>query len=344
MLQHSEQCAQDGLAGILVSPRAAAYHDSEAADKYLVDTGRMENSSSMTLRQALAEPGVLISDGAMGTELGKLGLGTALGDEWNLTHPERVMSVHRGYVEAGSQLISTNTFNANRFALARHGLSDKQKEIAKQGASLAKQVMGNGGWVMGSVGPCGGFLEPLGKVKGPELEDSLRIQIDALLEGGVDGILLETMTALPEVEVAVRVARERKAPCVLATCSFDPNKRGPRTMMGVAPEEFAKVATEEGADVIGANCGRLTEASDFVQLIVGLHSVSSLPVIIQPNAGQPRIEQGRTCYKLSPQEMAESVRVIAGYAKIVGGCCGSTPEHIRAFGEEMRTRSVCTAP
>ena len=290
-----------------------------------------------TLAQpALAPPDVLISDGAMGTELGRHSLGSALGDEWNLAHPERVIAVHRSYVEAGSQLITTNTFNSNRFTLARHGLSNKQSEIAKKGALLARQVMAKGGWVMGSVGPCGGILEPLGKIKVSALEESLRVQIDALLEGGVDAILLETMTALREVEIAVRIARERKSPLVFVTCSFDPNKRGPRTMMGVSPEEFAKVSAQEGADAVGANCGRLTEASDFVELIVALRSVSSLPVIVQPNAGQPTVENAQTVYRVGPQEMAERLCVIARHAKIVGGCCGSTPEHIRVFRERMQ--------
>src|SRR5208283_5548372 len=135
----------------------------------------------MTLKEALSCDGILISDGGMGTELLNLGLGSTLGEEWNLAHPDRVKSVHQHYVNAGAQLITTNTFSANRFVLAKHGLLSKQAEIARTGAAIAKEVINGHGWVLGSVGPCGDFLKPLGKVIVAELEDSLRVQIGALL-------------------------------------------------------------------------------------------------------------------------------------------------------------------
>jgi 5-methyltetrahydrofolate--homocysteine methyltransferase len=289
----------------------------------------------MTLKEALASEQVLISDGGFGTELQKLGLGSVLGDEWNLSHPEHVKSVHRRYVDAGSQLITTNTFSSNRSTLAKHGLENKQAEIARAGAAIAKQAIGNRGWVMGDVGPNGEMLKPLGKATVAELEESLRVQIGALLEGGVDAILIETMTAIQEVEVAVRVARQMKAPCIVATCAFDPFKVGPRTNMGVTPQQFAKVAAQEGADVIGANCGKLAEFADFMQLIEGFRSATDLPIIIQPNGGKPTLQDGKFVYTITPEAMADLMLQISQHAKIVGGCCGTNPDHIRAFRDKL---------
>lgn len=297
----------------------------------------------MTLKEALAGDGVLISDGGLGTELHKLGIGTALGEEWNLSHPDRIESVHRRYVEAGSKLITTNTFSANVPTLARHGLESKLAEFNRAGAAIARRALAGSGWVMGDVGPCGELLQPLGKMTLPELEASLRLQIAALLEGGVDAILIETMTALEEVRAAIRVARELNAPCIMATCAFDPFKVGPRTNMGVSPEKFAKMAMEEGANVVGANCGKLTEASQFDDLMDRLRSVTQLPLLIQPNGGKPTLEGGKFVYTIRPEAMGELMAQIARRAKIVGGCCGTNPDHIRAFRDRVVARQASPA-
>jgi methionine synthase I (cobalamin-dependent) len=295
----------------------------------------MREMGYMNLREALASDGVLICDGGLGTELQKLGIGSALGEEWTLTHPDLVKSVHARYVEAGANLITTNTFGANQHTLARHGLAAKQAELNLAGAAIAREAVAGRGWVLGDVGPCGQFLAPLGKVTIPELEVSLRVQIGALLEGGVDGILIETMTALDEVRAAIRVARELKAPCIIATCAFDPFKVGPRTNMGVRPEQFAKLAAEEGVDAVGANCGRLGELSEFNDLINHFRSATDLPLIIQPNGGKPTLENGKFVYTISPEEMGELMFQISRQAKIVGGCCGTNPDHIRAFRDKL---------
>ncbi len=287
----------------------------------------------MTLREALKQNRLLVSDGGIGTQLQQLGLEPGgCGDEWNLTNPEKVASVHRNYVAAGSQLITTNTFGSNRFVLANYGLEGKQREIAIAGARIAKEVMGDAGWVMGSVGPCGGMLQPIGEVDAAELERSLRVQIAALIEGGVDAVLIETMTAIDELELSVRVAREVGAQLIIASCAYDETKVGPRTMMGATPEKCVEVALEAGADVIGANCGTLASVDDFVDLVARLRAVSGdTPVILQPNGGQPTLEGDRIVYHVSPEEMAQRLARLGTEVNIIGGCCGTAPAHIHAL-------------
>lgn len=290
----------------------------------------------MTLREAIEQKGLLYSDGGFGTELQKLGLElNSCGDLWCLTHPDRVAQVHRQYADAGSSLVSTNTFSTNRFALAKHGIADKQAEIARAGARIAKEVMAGRGWVMGSIGPCGELLEPVGPVKPDELRDSLRVQVGGLLEGGADAILFETMSALDEIALGLEVAQELNAPCVLVTGAFDPTKSGPRTMMGARPEQLAKVAKEGGASVVGANCGRLALEADFLLLLERMHAAAGLPLMLQPNAGQPDVRDGVISYHCSPVNLAELVASLAPHLKILGGCCGSTPDHIRAMKQRL---------
>jgi 5-methyltetrahydrofolate--homocysteine methyltransferase len=289
----------------------------------------------MTLQEAISRDELLFSDGGMGTELQKLGLEmNTCGDAWCLEHPDRVAQVHHAYVEAGSRLISTNTFSSNRFALEKHGLADKQAEIARAGARIAKEVIAGKGWVLGSVGPCGELLEPVGTLKPEDLRASLRVQIGALLEGGADAILLETQSGLDEVRLGLEVAHELNAPFVIVTGAFDPTKSGPRTMMGARPEQLAKVALEGGANVVGANCGRLAQEADFLLLLERLHAASGLPLMLQPNAGQPDAQGSEIVYHCGPEALAALMAPIAKHVKILGGCCGSTPAHIGA----MKTR------
>lgn len=254
------------------------------------------------------------------------------GDEWNITSPEKVATVHRNYVRSGSQLITTNTFGSNRFVLANYGLEEKQPEIATAGARIAKQVMGSDGWVMGSVGPCGGFLQPLGEIDPAELERSLRVQIAALLDGGADAILVETMTAVDELELSVRVAKEIGAPCIIASCAFDKTNVGPRTMMGIAPEQAVRAAVNAGADVVGANCGTMADVQEFMDLVTRIKQVArEVPVILQPNGGQPTLEGDRIVYHISPEEMACRLARLGAEVNIIGGCCGTAPAHINAL-------------
>jgi 5-methyltetrahydrofolate--homocysteine methyltransferase len=287
--------------------------------------------SSQTLLQAIRNQTPLIGDGAMGTELQKAGLEPGgCGDEWNLVHPERVLRIQRAYVDAGSQCLITNTFGSNRFVLARYELQDKVREIALAGARIAREAMGDRGWVLGDVGPCGGFLEPLGEITEAELAASLRDQIGGLLAGGADAIILETITALDELELGIRIARELNAPCVIASMAFDKLKDGTfRTMMGVTPEQAA--ATAKDADVLAANCGTGLQPLDFVGIARQYRAVSDKPIMLQPNAGQPRLEGTDVVYPVSPVEIAPELIALSREAQIVGACCGSSPAHIAEF-------------
>jgi len=292
-----------------------------------------------SLLVAIKEMAPLIGDGAMGTELQKAGLEPGgCGDEWNLTQPERVLHIQRAYVDAGSQCLITNTFGSNRFVLARYELENKIREIATAGARIARQAMGERGWVLGDVGPCGGFLEPLGEITEADLAASLREQIGGLLAGGADAIILETITALDELALGIRVARELGAPCVIASMAYDKMKDGSyRTMMGVTPEQTAEAAKD--ADVLAANCGTGLQPLDFVGIARRYRAVSNKPIMLQPNAGQPRLEGAEVVYPVSPAEIAPDLISLTREAQIVGACCGSSPAHIAEFAKQLRMKN-----
>lgn len=295
----------------------------------------------MPLKSSLRTHAPIIGDGAMGTELQRAGLEPGgCGDEWNLLHPERVLAIQRRYIEAGSQVLITNTFGANRFVLGRYELADRVREIARAGARIARQAIGDSGWVVGDVGPCGGFLEPLGEITPDELAASLRETVGGLLEGGVDAIILETITALDELDAGIRVARELGAPCIIASLAFDKVRDGYRTMMGATPEQAAQIAVSAGADVLGANCGTGLQPEEFANIAGHYRTVCDLPIMLQPNAGQPRLEGTVIVYPGTPEEFAASLLKLAPVAAIVGGCCGSTPDHIRAFAHRLHAAAT----
>jgi 5-methyltetrahydrofolate--homocysteine methyltransferase len=277
---------------------------------------------------------VLVSDGAMGTELQRAGLGVGEpGERWVLEHPARVEQVHRAYAEAGSQLAISNSFGATPRILGRYGLEDRMDEINSAAVSIAREAVSPGGWVLGDVGPTGALLEPLGDLTLDELKAVFGRQVRALLRGGADGIIIETMTALEEATAAVEAARQAAAPVIIASMAFDRVTNGRiRTMMGVSPESAARHLTEAGADVIGANCGTRLEVAEFTEIVELFRSASDRPIMIQPNAGQPALAGGRAVYSLSADAFAEGMAdVIRAGASIVGGCCGTTPAHIAAL-------------
>jgi 5-methyltetrahydrofolate--homocysteine methyltransferase len=288
------------------------------------------------LLQAIRADAPLVGDGAMGTELQKAGLEPGgCGDEWNLLHPGRVLAIQRAYVDAGSQCLITNTFGSNRFVLGRYDLQEKVREIARAGARIAREAMAEKGWVLGDVGPCGGFLEPLGEITEEELAASMREQIGGLLEGGVDAIILETITALDELQLGIRIACELGAPCVIASVAYDKMKDGSyRTMMGVTPAQAAEAA--RAADVLAANCGTGLKPREFLAIARQYRAVSDKPIMLQPNAGQPQLVGTEVVYPVSPREIARDLIALAAEAQIVGACCGSSPAHIAEFARWLR--------
>jgi 5-methyltetrahydrofolate--homocysteine methyltransferase len=284
------------------------------------------------LRSALKR-GVLVCDGGTGTELQALGLAPgASGEAWNAAQPERVQQLHRRYLEAGADLLTTNTFGGTALALAGYGLAGEAVALNRAGARLAVEVAGERAFVLGDVGPFGGLLEPYGEVTAAAAAAAFRVQAGALLEGGADAILVETMSDPVEAALAVRAAREAGARLVLATFAFQRTPDGFRTMMGTDVESALAAAREAGADAVGANCGTALSLDDYVHLATALAAAAGdAPVLVQPNAGAPVLEDGRAVYRTGPEAFAAAApRLVAAGARIVGGCCGTGPLHIAA--------------
>ena len=280
-----------------------------------------------TIEKLLAD-GPVVTDGAWGTQLQQRGLPVgACPDAWNLDQPERVQQVARAYVEAGSQVILTNTFGANRFVLARHGLEEKVAEINRAGVEISKRAAADRALVFASIGPSGVMLM-MGEVSPEELQEAFADQARAIAGGGADGIVVETMADPAEARLAVAAARETGLP-VVGCMTFDSGANNDRTMMGTTPEQAAEQLTAAGADCIGSNCGQ--GISGFVEICRRLRAAAGLPVWIKANAGLPEMVDGETVYTQTPEQFAEHVpELIAAGASFVGGCCGTTPEFIRA--------------
>jgi 5-methyltetrahydrofolate--homocysteine methyltransferase len=290
----------------------------------------------------LCATGTVIGDGAMGTELQRAGLAIGeCGDRWNLDQPGRLVDIHAAYIEAGSDAIITNSFGANRWVLGRYGLAERVVAVNRAAAIIARRAAGRTVCVLGDIGPCGGFIRPLGDVDPAELEAEFSTQAGALLEGGADGIIIETMSALDELRLAIRAARAAKAPFIVASMAFDHVPNGSiRTMMGVSPEQAARAVVDEGADIVGANCGTHMTAADFERVSAAFRQTTNQPIMIQSNAGSPDLVDGRAVYRLSPEAFADGMKgVAAAGANIVGGCCGTTPAHIAALARQLKTRA-----
>lgn len=290
---------------------------------------------------------VLLADGAMGTQLVEAGLSVGQsGAAWNLSQPAAVAKIHASYVTAGSDLLITNTFQASPAALARHNLADKTYDINLRAARIARDCIGNSGYVLGDVGPFGGFLEPLGNTTRKELDEGFTLQIAGLLDGGVDAIIIETMTALEEIETAVVAARRcRSNVSLIASVTFDRLADGAfRTMTGTTVEDALRFMSDLGVDVVGCNCGTGLHIKDYVRLVSEYRGLTDRPIMVQPNAGQPRLERGHIIYEETPESMAAEVTALIGAgASVVGGCCGTTPEHIKLFRARLETAAASTS-
>jgi homocysteine S-methyltransferase len=283
----------------------------------------------------------VLADGAMGTMINNRGVPISrCYAELNLSDPGLILSIHEDYLQAGAEIVETNTFGANRFLLARHGLADKVEEIntagvriARQAADRLKQKQAGDAWVAGTVGPLGVPLEPLGKTGLDEARAAFEEQIRALVAAGVDMIIIETMPALNQAREAVLAAREA-APGhpVLVTVTVDDDSN---CLDGASPAHAAAVLTEAGADAVGVNCS--IGPSTVLTAIEAMRAATSLPIAAMPNAGLPRAVEGKNLYFCSPEYMASFARkALAAGAQILGGCCGTTPHHIRAMRAAAR--------
>jgi 5-methyltetrahydrofolate--homocysteine methyltransferase len=275
---------------------------------------------------------VLVSDGAMGTMLQQKGLPRGhCPEEWNISHSEEIAQIHREYYAAGADLVETNSFGGNRFRLDSHGFGDRVSEFNRAAAQLVRSVCTENKYVAGSVGPTGEFLEPVGTHTFKELQQIFSEQIQALVEGGVDLIIIETMADPQEASAAISAVKKIDDTLpVIATMTFEKTSGGIHTMMGTTPKMMVERLSEAGADVIGANCGM--GMADMMAVITEIRSFSDLPVLTQANAGSPVWREGKNMYEESPQERAESVKKLLQLRpQIIGGCCGTTPDHIRAI-------------
>jgi len=282
----------------------------------------------------------LLADGAMGTQLMLAGLEQGnCGEEWNLTHPERVLAIQRRYAEAGSDCILTNTFGGSRIMLNRHGSGGKAAPINQAAVAIARQAFeGRPGYVIGDIGPFGGLLEPYGDFSDSDVGDAFREQAKSLVDAGADAIIIETQTSLEELLLGLRAAKDAGAACVIGSMAYDVTRDGStfRTMMGVDPEHAAEFMQEHGADVVALNCGTGMDMERARRAVERYRKVTDLPVMVQPNAGQPKLVNMKVTYDETPEQMVRGVApLLEAGANIIGGCCGSTPEHIRAFRKAM---------
>ncbi|RKY86884.1 hypothetical protein DRQ09_05435 [candidate division KSB1 bacterium] len=278
---------------------------------------------------------VFLLDGAMGTLIMSAGIGDEAPESWNLTRPETISGFHKQYFEAGADAVLTNTFGANRIKLSGKGLEKKVFEINLQAVKNAKSVCPEEKYVAGDIGPTGKFLKPVGEYSENEFIEVFEEQADALLKGGVDFFIIETMFDKREALCALKAIRKitQDIP-VFTSMTFNKGPKGFRTVMGDNIETSFKSFEDEGTSVVGSNCS--LGSKDFIPLVREMRKYTKLPLLAEANAGQPVFEHGKTVYKQSPEEYSKDIpEIISSGAKIVGGCCGTTPEFIKKIYETV---------
>jgi len=276
----------------------------------------------------------ILLDGAMGTQLAEAGL--EMGGKTNITHPDAVLSIHQQYAECGADMIITNTLTMNRINIESHNMDIDVREVNLAGARLARAAVREGQYVLGDMGSTGKMLKPYGDLSADDAYAAFKEQAIILAEGGVDGIIVETMFDLAEAICAVQACKEAIDLPVIVSMSFNTMQKGGRTIMGNSAQDCAKALTEAGACVVGANCGNL-DPFQMSEIISIMREVTPLPLLAQPNAGIPRFVDNQTVFDMSPSDFAEGAyRCIQAGAQLVGGCCGTSPAHIRAVAELLK--------
>lgn len=287
----------------------------------------------------------LVCDGAMGTSLQQEGLGVGeVPEQWNITHPDVVRSVHKGYLDAGADIIITNTFGANRLKLKRAGLQERIEEFNRAGAKLAREVTGNRAYVLGDIGPTGEFMEPIGDISYDEFYEVFKEQAQVLKSCGVDGIMIETFTDLGELKAAVLASQDTGGVPVIANMTFQPTQKGYRTIMGISVEQAVEEMINLRCRIIGSNCGcGMAQMVDIMALMrKHLDELGGADIFLmaQPNAGMPKLEGERTVFQETPADFARLIpKLIAARVNIVGGCCGTNPDHIREIAKIVKTKT-----
>ena len=288
----------------------------------------------MDLATFLATQAVILLDGGMGTQLAKRGL--SMGGQNSVTNPDHVLDIHRHYIQSGAQILITNTLTMNRMYIETHNVGVDVREVNLKGARLAKQAAGAGRYVLGDLSSTGKLLEPYGDLPESAAYEAFKEQAALLAEGGVDGFIIETMIDLKETVCAVRACKSVASLPVIASLSFTTTKRGGRTTMGNSVKDCATALAEAGADVVGTNCGDL-DPDQMAEIVALFRENTTLPIAAQPNAGKPKLVGEQTIFDLSPQDFAAGIaKCVEAGARLVGGCCGTSPDHIRAVAELLR--------
>lgn len=282
---------------------------------------------------------ILVSDGAWGTFLHQKGLSTdECPESWNLSRPDDVFEIARSYVEAGADIILTNSFGGSPFKLEPYGLKDRVYEINRAAAEISRKAAGDRVMVLGSMGPTGKMVF-MGEISEEELLEGFKVQAKGLIDGGVDGLLVETMSDIQESTLAIKAAKRVSNLEVVCTFTFERTQSNEyRTMMGTTVAEAVESARTADADIIGANCGNgIAGMVDIVREIRKMEK--DLPILVHANAGLPQYQDGHTVFPETPVEMASQVKsLVEAGASIVGGCCGTTPEHIRLILQAVKQK------
>jgi methionine synthase I (cobalamin-dependent) len=293
----------------------------------------VDGLSETTFGEMLAQKGVLLADGATGTNYQEMGMEPGLApEEWLFLAPDRVVELHRAFVAAGADIVLTCTFGATPLRLTEGPLAGRTREVNLRAAELAREAAGSDHLVAGSLGPTGQLIEPYGLLNQEAAAAAYAEQAQALAEGGVDLLVLETIFAVEEAVWAVEGIRSASALPLVVSFSFD---MGTRTMMGLSPTDAVTAVAPLGIAAVGANCGRSLQDADLVVTEV-LATAGSLPVWVKPNAGVPKIVGSEVVYEAGPEMLAEhAARYVEQGARIVGGCCGSTPAHVAAIARAL---------
>ena len=276
----------------------------------------------------------ILLDGAMATQLAEAGL--EMGGQTSITHPDTVLAIHRQYVECGIDVLITNTLTMNRVNIESHHIGVDVREVNLAGAQLARAAVREGQYVLGDIGSTGKMLKPYGNLLEEDAYKAFQEQAATLAEGGVDGFIIETVFDLREALCALRACKESSDLPVLASIAFNTVKNGGRTIMGNSAQDCGQALTEAGACAVGANCGSL-DPFQMAEIVSKMRESTSLPILVQPNAGRPRFVENQTVFDMSPSDFTAGIyQCLKAGAGLIGGCCGTTPAHIRAIVELLK--------